>query len=297
MNLKRGISHSLIDPAGAFACNGRLINTAAEALMQSFELEPDVFSRLQRLMKGASGIFLPPHKQALVSSRLQKRVRSLGLSGFREYVTYLDQTPEERRLAIDLLTTNETSFFREAKHFRLLQQLLPGFKAPVRVWSAACSSGEEPYTLAMVMDQALEHDDWRIVASDLSNQVLEKARNAVYPVRQEQSIERSLLVRYCLRGTGEASGFFQIKPELRQRVDFACINLNEPLPGDLGHFDVIFIRNVLIYFDQSGKRDILTRVLLQLKPGGYLFVGHSESLQGLGLGVTGVAPAVYRKDG
>lgn len=265
--------------------------------MESFELEAEVFSRLQQLMKGASGIFLAPHKKALVSSRLQKRVRGLGLSGFREYLNYLDKTPEERRLAIDLLTTNETSFFREPKHFELLRQLLPRFKGPLRVWSAACSSGEEPYTLAMVLAESLGHDDWQILASDLSGQVLEKARGAVYPVRQEASISRSLLVKYCLRGTGETSGFFQIKPQLRQHVAFTSINLNEPLPGDLGHFDVIFIRNVLIYFDLNSKRDILSRVLLQLKPGGYLFVGHSESLQGLGLGVSSVAPAVYRKDG
>lgn len=264
--------------------------------MQSYSLEPEVFRHLQGLMKEASGIFLPDHKQALVSGRLQKRLRSLGLSNFADYADYLRGSPEERQIAIDLLTTNETRFFREPRHFDILRELVGRMTRPLRLWSAACSSGEEPYTMAMVMAEAAANPDWDIVASDLSRTVLEKACQGIYPVAQENQIPRELLVRHCLRGTGDRQGYFQIKPELGRRIQFRPVNLNEPLPGDLGRFDVVFIRNVLIYFDVAAKRRILQRVMLQLAPGGYLFLGHSETVQGLGLPLKTIAPATYCKE-
>jgi chemotaxis protein methyltransferase CheR len=264
--------------------------------MQSFNLEPEVFQRLQTLMKDASGIFLPDRKKALVSGRLQKRLRALGLASFREYNEYLQHHPDERRIAIDLLTTNETRFFREPRHFDLVASIAAGHAGPLRLWSAACSSGEEPYTMAMVLSESARHGDWEIVASDLSQRVLEKARSGTYPVAQESQLSREQLRRYCLRGTGRSAGLFRIKPGIRQRIRFCSVNLNEPLPGDLGRFDIVFIRNVLIYFDVATKRRILERVLLQMAPGGYLFLGHSESVQGLGLPLVSVAPAAYRKE-
>ena len=264
--------------------------------MQSFSLEPEVFQQLQRLMKEASGIFLPDHKQALVSGRLQKRLRALRLSSFSDYAAYLKTSAEERQIAIDLLTTNETRFFREPRHFEILTDIAAQSHRPLRLWSAACSSGEEPYTMAMVMSESAREPGWEIVASDLSRSVLDKARQGIYPVGQESQMPRDCLVRYCLRGTGSRAGYFQVNPQLAQRIEFRPMNLNEPLPGDLGRFDVIFIRNVLIYFDVAAKRKILQRVLLQLVPGGYLFLGHSETVQGLGLPLSTIAPATYRKE-
>ena len=227
------------------------------------------FNIISHLMADISGIQMATHKRALVSGRLMKRLRILQLDSFSDYVALLKnpQQQEERRIAVDLLTTNETFFFREKPHFDLLLKLLIQHpRRPLRLWSAACSSGEEVYSLAMTLNEGLEQGThWEIIGSDLCRQALDKAKQAIYPLQRTENLPTEWL------------------------------NLNIPLPPTLGCFDIIFLRNMLIYFDPKTKQQILERIIAQLKPGGLLFVGHSEGLHGINLPVTAYAPAVYRK--
>jgi chemotaxis protein methyltransferase CheR len=227
------------------------------------------FNIISHLMADISGIQMATHKRALVSGRLMKRLRILQLDSFSDYVALLKnpQQQEERRIAVDLLTTNETFFFREKPHFDLLLKLLKQHpRRPLRLWSTACSSGEEVYSLAMTLNEGLEQGThWEIIGSDLCRQALDKAKQAIYPLQRTENLPTEWL------------------------------NLNIPLPPTLGCFDIIFLRNMLIYFDPKTKQQILERIIAQLKPGGLLFVGHSEGLHGINLPVTAYAPAVYRK--
>ncbi|HNI49572.1 MAG TPA: protein-glutamate O-methyltransferase CheR [Zoogloea sp.] len=255
------------------------------------------FHLFRTLMHRHAGISLSDAKRQLVAGRLAKRLRQLELDSYASYFRLLERNTAERQTAVDLLTTNETYFFREPKHFDFLREhILPELKghSPLRVWSAACSSGEEPFTLAMVMAETLGNRPWEIVASDLSTRVLEAAREGRYTLADAEGIPRPLLVRYGLRGVGSQEGSFLFKPDLRKRIQFRQINLNTVLP-DLGLFDVIFLRNVMIYFDMDTKVQVVKRVLAQLRPGGYLFLSHSENLNGVSDAVKSVRPSVYRK--
>jgi chemotaxis protein methyltransferase CheR len=258
------------------------------------------FNIISHLMADISGIQMASHKRALASGRLMKRLRALQLDNFSDYVQLLQnpQHKEERRIAVDLLTTNETFFFREKPHFDLLLKLLKqNPNRPLRLWSAACSSGEEVYSLAMTFKEGLaKNTHWEIVGSDLCRQALVKAKNAIYPLQRTENLPPEWLNRYCLKGVGSMDGMFRVCSELCQQIHFECLNLNEPIPEKLGSFDIIFLRNMLIYFDQKTKSQILQRIIQQLKPGGLLFVGHSEGLHGINLPVTPYAPAVYRKN-
>ncbi len=250
-----------------------------------------------RLMFDAAGITLAPSKKALVEGRLSKRLHALGLASFTAYLQHLRTDATERQQAIDLLTTNETYFFREPRHFAYLSEnIVPTVDAsrPFRVWSAACSSGEEPYSIAMVLAERMGQRPWEIVASDISTRILEQARRAIYPMERAEKIPQAYLKSFCLKGTGAQTGSFTLQPALRERVRFAVVNLNAALP-DNGVFDLIVLRNVMIYFDADTKRAVCRRLLDVLRPGGHLFIGHSESLNGLDLPVQAVQPAVYRK--
>ncbi|MBN2692828.1 MAG: protein-glutamate O-methyltransferase CheR [Burkholderiaceae bacterium] len=250
-----------------------------------------------RLMFDAAGITLAPSKKALVEGRLSKRLHALGLASFTAYLQHLRTDAIERQQAIDLLTTNETYFFREPRHFAYLSEnIVPTVDAsrPFRVWSAACSSGEEPYSIAMVLAERMGQRPWEIVASDISTRILEQARRAIYPMERAEKIPQAYLKSFCLKGTGAQTGSFTLQPTLRERVRFAVVNLNAALPDD-GVFDLIVLRNVMIYFDADTKRAVCRRLLDVLRPGGHLFIGHSESLNGLDLPVQAVQPAVYRK--
>jgi len=202
----------------------------------------------------------------------------------------------ERRLVVDLLTTNETFFFREPQHFRYLADWLREQRRPLRLWSAACSSGEEPYSLAMLLAEHAAHDDWRILASDLSQRMLEKARSAIYPLDGSHNFPPGWLQRYCLKGVDQQEGMFRVVASLRQRVALRELNLMRELPGDLPLFDVIFLRNVLIYFNPADKRAIVARLIERLRPGGLLFIGHAESVQGFELPLKSLAPSVLRHE-
>ncbi len=257
------------------------------------------FSQFQKLIYQLAGINLSPSKKALVSGRLAKRLAQYRLDSYGDYFRLLTASPnsDELQIAVDLLTTNETYFFREPKHFDFLRaQVLPQHKpgSSFRVWSAACSSGEEPYSIAMVLADHLGSSQWEVVASDISTRVLDKARTGHYPLDRTEGISRAHLTRYCLKGVGSQEHTLLVDKELRDRVNFLQVNLNQPLPS-LGAFDVIFLRNVMIYFDQETKRQIVQRMLPLLKPGGHFLIGHSESLNGLIDALHPLSPSIYRK--
>ena len=255
------------------------------------------YRRIQAFLRKEAGITLGPAKKPLVMGRLGKRLLARDCGSYDAYLRLLDSEATERQQAVDLLTTNETYFFRETKHFAFLsEQIIPqrANQSELRIWSAACSSGEEPYSIAMVLAERRGRG-WEILASDLSTRVLASAAQGIYPMERAEKIPKAYLKRYCLRGVGRQEGSFSIVPELRKSVKFSQINLNHPLPA-VGDFDVIFLRNVLIYFDPPAKEAICLRLLAHLRPGGYFLVGHSESLHGVVDGLRLVQPAVYRRD-
>ncbi|WP_166365817.1 CheR family methyltransferase [Pseudomonas akapageensis] len=257
------------------------------------------FGLFQRLFHEQIGLQLTPVKKPLLCGRLAKRLTALGLGSYRDYYNLLvsKSGAEERETAIDLITTHETYFFREPKHFELLQsKIIPSLYAndELRVWSAASSTGEEAYTLAMVLDSFRSPRPWSITATDISRQVLINARRGLYPMTRGERIPEHYLKRYCLRGNGRYAGYFMVESALRERVEFLPGNLTQPC-SDLGLFDVILLRNVLIYFDPPTKLLVLRNVLERLKPGGWLMVGHSESLHDTRLPLELVMPSVYRK--
>ncbi|MFA5984704.1 MAG: CheR family methyltransferase [Methylococcaceae bacterium] len=246
-----------------------------------------------------TGIVLNDNKQALVTGRLDKRIRHLGFSSYSEYFKIFG-TPgfeKETMMAIDLLTTNETYFFREIKHFEFLKnKVFPehALSKPLRIWSAASSSGEEAYTLAMLLAEYSKVSQWEIVGTDISTRVLDKARAGLYPMNATEKIPTPLLKKYCLRGSGEYEGFLLIDPALRSRVKFVHANLIGVLPN-LGDFEVIFLRNVMIYFDTPTKQKLVAQIVKCLRPGGYFIISHSESLNGINDQLSMVSPSIYRK--
>lgn len=257
------------------------------------------FSQFQRFIYNAAGIFMANGKQALVSGRLAKRLAHYQLGSYGDYLRLLESRaqPAELQVAVDLLTTNETYFFREPKHFALLRDLAQQARQRnqgLRVWSAACSSGEEPYSIAMVLDEVLGELPWEVLGTDISTRVLERARCGHYPMERAAQMPDAYLRRYCLKGQQREAGTLLIERGLRARVRYQQVNLNEPLPK-LGSFDLIFLRNVMIYFNLETKRQVVARLLQQLKPGGHFLIGHSETLNEISAAVQAVAPSIYRK--
>jgi chemotaxis protein methyltransferase CheR len=257
------------------------------------------FAQFQQFLFEAAGISLSPAKKALVSGRLAKRLRHHGLPSYGHYYQMLrsGRANDELQTAIDLLTTNETYFFREPKHFDFMRARVselgrnPGI---VRVWSAASSSGEEAYSIAMVLAQAQGAKPWEVVGTDISSRMVVQARKGHYPMERARHIPPDLLRQYCLKGIGKQAGTLLVARELREHVRFLEANLNAPLP-DLGVFDFVFLRNVMIYFEMETKRQVVRRLLPLIKPGGYLFVGHSETLNDITDAVKPIKPAIYRK--
>jgi chemotaxis protein methyltransferase CheR len=245
------------------------------------------FERVTTLFRQVSGIKLTEAKHALVVTRLAKLAHESGETDLDRYV--------ETKL-IDRLTTNETYFFREPEHFRHFADLLERHPERTwRVWSGASSSGEEIYSLAMLMADRLGLDEhpWSIFGTDLSTAMVGHARRALYGQNRTQGIPPAYLKRYCLKGTGEYEGQLLVDRRLRQRTHFETLNLTQTLPSAFGPFDAIWLRNVLIYFDHDAKVAIVRRVIAALAPQGLLYTGHSESLANLGLPIRSIAPAVY----
>lgn len=271
-----------------------------DAAMSTEPISDREFTQFQRFIFEVAGITLATGKKALVSGRLAKRLAHHKLANYGAYFNMIasGQWPAETQTAIDLLTTNETYFFRESKHFDLLRKLAAEARQerrPFRVWSAACSTGEEPYSIAMVLDDVLGAQEWELYASDISTRVLAAARNGHYVRERTSHIPPAYLKRYCLRGVGEQDGTLLVARELRQRVQFQQVNLNAATPPKFGQFDVIFLRNVLIYFSPDTKRQVVGRLLGALRQGGHLLIGHSESLHDMAGPLQVLAPSVYRK--
>ena len=265
------------------------------------ELSAVEFQRIADVTKRVAGINLQRGKEGLVRARLARRLRALGLDSYGAYLEQVerDGTRAELKEMIDALTTNKTSFFRESQHFtflreRVLPDCLAAGQAP-RVWSAGCSTGEEPYTLGIVVHEAMPATvaaASRILATDISARVLDRARAAQYPADIVAELPRDLLRRHFVPASGGES--WQVAEPVRRLVRFARLNLMGEWPMR-GPFDAIFCRNVMIYFDKATQGRLVERFGSLLAPGGYLFVGHSESLTGLAHGFRYVQPAVYQK--
>ncbi|MDO9236871.1 MAG: protein-glutamate O-methyltransferase CheR [Aquabacterium sp.] len=258
---------------------------------RSFGVVAEAFHRV-------SGIKLVPAKRQLVIGRLQKLATERGLDNLDEYVEQVIKGGDQAELVrvVDRLTTNETYFFREPAHFEFLATLLsrrrPGTE--FRVWSAASSSGEEAYSIAMLLADKIGPNGWKIVGTDLSTAMVDAAQKGLYPMERARGTSPAYMKKYCKRGSGPYEGHFLVNKELRANVRFVQANLTQTLP-DMGQFDVVFLRNVLIYFEPDAKLDIVKRVSPLIKPGGYLFTGHSESLSSLPTGLTNVSPAIYAR--
>jgi chemotaxis protein methyltransferase CheR len=266
-------------------------------------LHPADFEKISQILYEYSGIRLTTGKEELVRSRLMKRLRALGIDSFRNYLRYIkeDRTSQELRVMIDSLTTNKTSFFREKQHFEYMRsQIIPTLKnraSGVRLWSAGCSSGEEPYSIAMLLLEEWPQIDFssvRILATDISTRILSKARTGEYEKENLQDVPPSYLSKYFNLGSGNTTKIYRVKDNIKKMVHFARLNLMEEWPMK-GPFDVIFCRNVMIYFDGATQARLIQRFRDLLIPGGHLLVGHSESLVANSCGFKYIQPATYIK--
>ena len=265
-------------------------------------LSSKAFDAVTQLFESVSGIKLNQSKQALVTGRLQRLANEAGEQDIETYVDKLlrgGAPAQEMTRLIDRLTTNETYFFREPQHYNDLAERLAAIRPgqEFKVWSAASSSGEEAYSAAMLMSDLLgprgESAPWQIIGTDLSTAMVDTARRGLYPMERARMVPPEYLKRFCLKGQGAQTGQVLMTRELRARVKFEAANLMQPMPDWLPQFDVIFLRNVLIYFDNPAKTEIVRRVLGQLKPDGVLYTGHAESLSNLGLPVRVLTTAVH----
>jgi chemotaxis protein methyltransferase CheR len=268
------------------------------------------FGRLCSLIYEQSGINLTPDKKTMVELRIKRRLRSLHLNSYAEYCKYLFEAhnqEEEIVHLIDVVSTNKTDFFREPEHFAfLVERAIPDLmernesRRPLLIWSAGCSTGEEPYTLAMVLNEyGLAHRGFRfrVLATDISTTVLAKAALGVFTAEVVRPVAMNLRKKYFMRSRSQGSNLTRVVPELRQLVEFRRVNLMDNDFGLSQKLDVIFCRNVIIYFDRPTQERILQKFSKQLVTGGYAFVGHSETLHEMDVPLVPVAPALYQKTG
>ncbi len=267
------------------------------------------FVRLSEFIHIQCGIKMPPGKKIMLEARLQKRLKSVGASTFGQYCEYLFHSSNGQYELVEMINavaTNKTDFFREPGHFVILTDtVLPLFLDPASgsgpcftIWSAGCSSGEEPYTLAMVLSEfAAHHPGFRfsILATDISTKVLEKARLGIYDEERIVPVPLPIKQKYLMKSRDRSKGQVRITPELRAMVRFERVNLMDEQYRRPELLDVIFCRNVIIYFDRLNQEQLLRRLCNSLKPGGYLFLGHSETVHGFDLPLQRVTSTVYRK--
>jgi chemotaxis protein methyltransferase CheR len=267
------------------------------------------FQFIRQLVYDESSIHLGEEKKEMVCTRLNNRLTRLGLSSVAEYCALLksNQEPEEITHLIDALSTNFTTFFREIEHFKFLKgKIIPDYlssnlrrhKGPLRAWSAACSTGEEAYSMAIVMAscfQAMDQNLWRIFASDISTRVLEKASQGIYEASRVKLPNPAWLPRYFQKGEGDWSGYYRIKQPVREQIDFQHMNLLDSSPRRGDRYHLIFCRNVMIYFDHSTAQILVERLCRQLYEGGYLIIGHAESLSRKPLGLQQIKPSIFWK--
>ncbi len=274
--------------------------------IKKFSLSDEEFNKLRRLVFDVAGICLSDSKRELVISRFSRRLRALNLSTFDEYYRFVispDGVSEIQNF-INSITTNKTDFFREAHHFdflveRFVPEIVASRRREVRVWSAGCATGEEPYSIAMVLRHHLVEPHGvqaKIFATDIDTHALDTARNGIYEERQVRPVPEELLHKYFLRGKGPAFGLYKVKDCIKESVSFRQLNfVAENYPISV-FFDVIFCRNVIIYFNAETKRRVLNRLVRYLARGGYLVLGHSETIFDTVEGLTYLKNTVYRKE-
>ncbi len=297
MEYSSGAAHIAEKPVAALA---------SAAVGPSPELSDSDFFRFCQLVHQHAGIHLTSQKKDLVRARLMKILRHRGLQSFREYYDQVMRDPSGAELMcfLDALSTNQTAFWREPKHFEYLaKEILPTWSAEPRtalkrnLWSAGCSSGEEPYTLAFLMMNAFPGEDLsqvKIFASDINTQVLAQAERGIYSISRVEPLPPEWRQRFFQKGVRERQGFVRVKPEVRRLVNFSRHNLMDPLPFR-ENMDIIFCRNVMIYFEKETQVKLVDKFYQCLKPGGYLFIGHSESLCNHQHRFNYVKPTIYRK--
>ena len=265
------------------------------------------FTKLSNFIYDEYGIKLTPVKKTMLESRLQKRLNALQMDSYKDYCDFVFSTQgrqQELIHMIDLVTTNKTDFFREPAHFDFLtNQILPEFTSntivrPLKIWSAGCSSGEEPYTLAMVINEFCESQqpiNYSIAATDLSTHVLNKAITAVYSEERVAGIPLQLKRKYFLKSKDPSKKTVRIVPYLRNRVSFGRLNFMDDSLDIASDFDIVFCRNVIIYFDKITQEKVINKLCDKVKPGGYFFLGHSESITGMQVPLEQLKPTVFKK--
>ena len=301
-----------IESRSAGATDSSLSSASSHSSFQllSSQISEREFLRLRDLIYREAGIWLTQAKTALLVGRLAKRLRHHELKSFKQYYDLVTNSPEELTQMLDALSTNETRFFREPQHFELLksvifpkwaQEAATGYRSrKIRVLSAGCSTGQEPYSLAMLLlDRFPAAAGWEIeiIATDLSTRALEIARNGIWPAAKAEEIPSAYLREFMLKGFADQTGKIKAGPAIRSLIQFFRLNLNEPTYPLAGKFDLIFCRNVLIYFDMRSRERVVRRLVNFLSPDGYFFLGHSESLHAMSDCLRTVVPTIYtRKD-
>lgn len=271
------------------------------------KLSKENFDKLSKFIYQESGIKLPPVKLVMLQSRLQKRLRTLNIKSFDEYVEYVfsdDGQSKEVIHMLDVVSTNKTDFFREPVHFDFLNSVvLPEFMVretnkKVKIWSAGCSSGEEPYTIAMSLAGFREKNpglDYEITGTDISIEILQKAVNGIYKEDKVQVIPLELKKKYLLRSKDRKNPTVKVVKELRNKIKFSRLNFMDTSYNIDGDYDVIFCRNVLIYFNRDKQEEVISKLCLKLKSGGYLFIGHSESIMNMNVPLIQIRPTIFKR--
>lgn len=274
----------------------------------SAKMTDDDFTRLSEFVFEQSGIKMPPVKKIMLQSRLQKRLRELNITCFKEYADYVFSKEGQKNEIIhmlDVVSTNKTDFFREPVHFDFLNShVLPEYIVKnrlnynMKVWSAGCSSGEEPYTIAITLNEFKKSNqrfDYSITATDISSQILQKAITAVYKEERIVNIPLEIKKKYFLRSKDKEQKTVRVISELRNKTNYQRLNFMSDVYNLTDSFDVIFCRNVLIYFNRETQEQVINKLCVKLKSGGYLFIGHSESILGMNLPLEQIKPTIFRR--
>lgn len=268
------------------------------------------FKKIAAYIEKNVGIKMPPEKRLMMQSRLSSRLKALHLDSYKQYIDYVfsgkDKDNHEIIMMIDAMTTNLTEFFREPQHFDFMKgTVLPQYAAQgrnqIKIWSAGCSTGQEPYTLSMVMASYIKNNplssirDYSVLATDISTKVLDKAASAIYPMDAVKGIPKEIMHQYFLKGKDPANPTVRLKQDIRSHVNFMRLNFMDEDYGFRDTLQIIFCRNVLIYFDKQNQEKVIRQFLRYLEPGGYLFLGHSETIFGMTLPFKTVAPTVFQR--
>lgn len=276
-----------------------MIDTKMDWTSHNFQISDVEFNLFKTLIYDKAGIALSPAKRTLVVSRLSKRMRKLKITSFEEYYQLTTNNTSELQHAIDSLTTNETYFFREEKHFEFLKSDILNKCASgdvFKVWSAASSTGEEAYSTSMVLaDKFGLKSNWSIIGTDINQSVLAQARKALYPLSESKKIPREYLNQFCLKGVRSQSERMLMDAKIKKHVSFEFLNLNAAFPDYINNFNVVFLRNVMIYFDLETKQRLVDKIADVIKPGGYLFIGHSETLNNVSSRFKIIRPSICQK--